>query len=56
MCTVNFVEYRKKVQDPFYMDLKKDTCSKYQTVWLQILSYIVRCETVGWLTTVPDIG
>ena len=45
LCTVNSVEYGKKVQDPFYMDIKKDTRSKYQTVWLQILSYIVRCET-----------
>ena len=45
LCTVNSVEYGKKVQNPFYMDMKENTRSKYQAVWLQILSYIVRCET-----------
>jgi hypothetical protein len=45
LCTVNSVEYGKKVQDPFYIDMKDNTHSKYQTVWLQILSYVVRCET-----------
>jgi hypothetical protein len=39
--TVNSIEYSKKVQDPFYMDMKENTRSKYQAVWLQILSYIV---------------
>lgn len=27
------------------MDMKENTCNKYQVVWLQILSYIVQCET-----------
>lgn len=45
LCTVNSVEYGKKAQDPFYMDMKDDTSEKYQTVWLQMLSYMVRAET-----------
>ena len=45
LCTVNSVEYGKKTQNPFYMDMKANTYCDYQAVWLQILSYIVRCET-----------
>jgi hypothetical protein len=30
--TVNSVEYSKKVQDLFYMDMKDNTSVKYQTV------------------------
>jgi hypothetical protein len=32
LCTVNSVEYGKKVQDPFYIDMKQNTSVKYQTV------------------------
>ena len=42
--TVNSVEYGKKTQNPFYMDIKANTHRDYQAVWLQILSYIVRCK------------
>jgi hypothetical protein len=45
LCTVNSTEYGKKVQDPFYMDMKDSTDMTYQTVWLKVLSYMVRSET-----------
>ena len=45
LCTVNSVEYGKKVQDLFYIDIKDDTSRKYQTVWLQMLSYLICAET-----------
>jgi hypothetical protein len=45
LCTVNSTEYEKKVQDPFYMDMKDSTDMTYQTVWLKVLSYMVRSET-----------
>lgn len=45
LCTVNSIEYGKKVQEPFYMDMKENTRVKYQAVWLQLLSYVVRSET-----------
>ena len=45
LCKVNTIEYGKKVEKPFYMDMKDHTEVKYQTVWLQMLSFIVRAET-----------
>lgn len=45
LCTVNPIEYGKKVQEPFYMVMKDNTRVKYQSVWLQLLSYVVRSET-----------
>jgi len=44
LCAVNSVEYEKKVEDPFYMIMKDDTDRRYRTVWMQILSFIVRSE------------
>jgi hypothetical protein len=41
---VNATEYGKKGENPFYMDLKEDTHSKYRAYWKQILSFIVRAE------------
>ena len=45
LCAVNSTEYGKRVQDPFYMDMKDNTNVTYQTVWLQMLSYVVHVET-----------
>jgi hypothetical protein len=42
---VNAVEYRKKVPNLFYIDIKDNTDITYQAVWLQILSYVIRAET-----------
>jgi hypothetical protein len=36
LCTVNSVEYGKKVQDPFYMDMKENTSVKYTVEKKQI--------------------
>jgi superfamily II DNA helicase RecQ len=46
LCKVNAIEYGKKAEDPFYMDMKDSTVKSYPEVWKQILSYIVR--TYKW--------
>ena len=45
LCKVNAVEYGKKAEDPFYMDMKDNTQVSYTEVWKQMLSFIVRAET-----------
>jgi superfamily II DNA helicase RecQ len=45
LCKVNAVEYGKKTEDPFYMEMKDNTRLKYRNVWLQITSFIIRAET-----------
>jgi superfamily II DNA helicase RecQ len=44
LCTVNAVEYGKKAEDPFYMDMKDNTKEGYTSVWKQMLSFIVRTQ------------
>lgn len=44
LCKVNTVEYGKKAEDPFYMDMKDNTQSAYTEVWKQMLSFIVRTQ------------
>jgi hypothetical protein len=41
---VNATEYGKKGDNPFYMDMKEHTHSRYQGYWRQILSFVVRGE------------
>ncbi len=41
LCKVNAVEYKKKTEDLFYIEIKDNTRLKYQNVWLQITSFII---------------